>query len=85
MSNSDGDASDDARLSSDVRIEVSHLVAVDLVQARFAISLSVNDIVLEELLRERHGLLLHLQHLVFELVLVESPLDLFVALRLVIH
>lgn len=50
VSDGDRDASYDMGLASDVSVEVSHFIPVDLVQAWMAVSLSVNYVLAKEFL-----------------------------------
>ena len=82
MSDSDGDTAHDARLPTKVSIEVCNFVAVDLVEARMHVTLGIDDVVLEELLRKWRSLSLLSQGLILEQILSESALHFFVALWL---
>jgi len=59
MSDSNRDTSNDIGLASDVSIEVSHLVAIDLIQFRETVPLGVNYVLLEEVLLEWYRCVRH--------------------------
>jgi len=85
VSDGDGDATDDIGLASDVRVEVGHLVTVDLVQFRRAVPLGVNYVLAEELLLKRHSRILHhCQRRIFQHILSQMLANLLILLRLVL-
>ena len=89
MSDSDGDSTNSVRLSSDISIELSNLVLVNLRQLWFDESLGINEILLEQrLLDYVEVLLVHPvvgQHLLGQLLLDGSEsLRLFVLVESII-